>query len=151
MTGSGFPLPIQDRVTSSPLCAFCNPLLGVFAMLGGSVRHKKKLANLMMTYEDSYCLDTLELIAEHFFFRVSKSLVGFSLHFSQLIFILIFTKPQRNRGMQYTLMYRNCIYMMDGSTWENDDEFILHSRPLLATPLINLLVYSFMRWYIAAR
>ena len=93
----------------------------------------------MMTYEDSYCLDTLlELIAEHLFFRVSKSLVGFSLHFSQLIFILIFTKPQRNRGMQYTLMYRNCIYMMDESTWENDDEFILHSRPLLATPLINL-------------
>ena len=42
MTGSGFPLPIQDRVTSSPLCAFCNPLLGVFAMLGGSGKDTRK-------------------------------------------------------------------------------------------------------------
>ena len=38
MVGLGFPLPTQDRVTSSPLCASYKPLLGVFVMLGGSAK-----------------------------------------------------------------------------------------------------------------
>ena len=40
MVGLGFPLPTQDRVTSSPLCASYKPLLGVFVMLGGSAKEK---------------------------------------------------------------------------------------------------------------